>query len=822
MSSSSRARSPHPVPFIQEQGGKLSISEEAAQALRSFTGTLGVTTVAGVYRTGKSYILNQLAGVEKSKDGFGVGSTVQACTKGIWMWSTPLKSTSRAPDAPDSLLILDTEGLQSLSATEGHDAKIFSLAILLSSFFVYNSDKAINNSAVDQLSLVAQLTKRIRVQAEQQGSGGGGQASEQALAAFFPRFVWLLRDFQLELAGSEGEALSTDEYLEDCLRPQPGSSAATQEQNRTRAAIRSLFVERSCTALPHPTLGTTLPPSALKDLPPLSKLHAGFRDGVVGLKSDILSGCRAKTVGGSPLSGPMLLRLAEAYVAAINDGALPTISSAWQSVIALEGTRALTEATKLYADGAAAAIGTEVHPVEECVWLAAHAKLQAEAVAHFRRIAVNETTTTTGSADAAAEVGGGGGDGFEAQLMRAIDAERKRAEEVLSLRSHAACSKVGAALCNQLSEYARAATSSKEGSVEAYGHSERLPALLAEIMSEYEKQAVGVGKASGRSALLQAAIPLMRDTLKALEAAAAAARKDAQGVASRLDSTTNDLAVCRRELEASRADVSDTRREMREQQSDANKRADEVRKEAEARAGAAAKQLAAVTAERDASTRGYEAAVQRTESRTAESKLLEEQLQTAQATVKTTRAQLETATAENALEAERHAAAMTAKECELAAASAELAALRELHARPPLAAAAPPPAPRGGSSSSSSVAVAVAPPPAAASNKRGRSGRSAVPRPASATDHHEQEPESVQPTVADVGAAAFEEEEVVEEEEVEDVAPRKARRSSVDASALAVPALQAKLKAILGPKAKLPRKKPELLALYLQHASAAD
>ena len=46
---------------------------------------------------------------------------------------------------------------------------------------------------------------------------------------------------------------------------------------------------------------------------------------------------------------------------------------------------------------------------------------------------------------------------------------------------------------------------------------------------------------------------------------------------------------------------------------------------------------------------------------------------------------------------------------------------------------------------------------------------------------------------------------------------RKARRSSVDASQLAQPVLQSRLKAILGPRAKLPRKKAELLALYIKH-----
>ena len=252
-----------PTPFIQLRGSKLVVTEEAKRALTSLKGTVGVCAVAGVYRTGKSFILNQLAG---KSSGFSVGGTVQAHTKGIWMWGAPLQLS--APGAPDNLLLLDTEGLQSLSATEGHDAKIFSLAILLASSFLYNSEKAINNAAIDQLSLVAQLTQRIRAKS------GRGDESAAALASEMPDFLWLLRDFQLELADEAGQPISTDQYLESCLLPQPGSSAATKEQNQTRSAIQKLFRERSCIALPHPTLGTALPPSALKDLPPLDKLSS--------------------------------------------------------------------------------------------------------------------------------------------------------------------------------------------------------------------------------------------------------------------------------------------------------------------------------------------------------------------------------------------------------------------------------------------------------------------------------------------------------------------------------------------------------------------
>jgi hypothetical protein len=46
-----------------------------------------------LHAQGKSYILNQLLG---QSSGFTVGPTHRPCTKGLWMWSTPVER--RAPD----------------------------------------------------------------------------------------------------------------------------------------------------------------------------------------------------------------------------------------------------------------------------------------------------------------------------------------------------------------------------------------------------------------------------------------------------------------------------------------------------------------------------------------------------------------------------------------------------------------------------------------------------------------------------------------------------------------------------------------------------
>ena len=111
-----------------------------------------------MYRTGKSYLLNRIL-LDRS-DGFNVGPTINPCTKGLWLWSEPVQGT-QPNDEPISVLVIDTEGLGAFDETQNHDVKIFTLAILLSSFFMFNSMGNIDEAALTQLSLVVNLTKNI-------------------------------------------------------------------------------------------------------------------------------------------------------------------------------------------------------------------------------------------------------------------------------------------------------------------------------------------------------------------------------------------------------------------------------------------------------------------------------------------------------------------------------------------------------------------------------------------------------------------------------------------------------------------------------------
>jgi len=65
-------------------------------------------------------------GLAKNKR-FDVGSTINACTKGLWIY----KELVKIGDV--QCIIMDTEGLGGVDENKNHDLRIFILSILLSS-----------------------------------------------------------------------------------------------------------------------------------------------------------------------------------------------------------------------------------------------------------------------------------------------------------------------------------------------------------------------------------------------------------------------------------------------------------------------------------------------------------------------------------------------------------------------------------------------------------------------------------------------------------------------------------------------------------------
>jgi hypothetical protein len=123
----------------QENDGKLTINTDALSIIEKLEGNIAVCSVVGPYRSGKSFINNLLL---NRQDGFQLGSTVRSCTRGLWIWSKPIKYSNKFGEF--NLIIIDTEGLAAPTATKKLDSQIFVLSILLSSYLVYNTKNVID------------------------------------------------------------------------------------------------------------------------------------------------------------------------------------------------------------------------------------------------------------------------------------------------------------------------------------------------------------------------------------------------------------------------------------------------------------------------------------------------------------------------------------------------------------------------------------------------------------------------------------------------------------------------------------------------------
>ncbi|XP_065276388.1 guanylate-binding protein 1-like [Emys orbicularis] len=362
---------PAPICLIENSpAGELWVQQEALQVLAEISQPVVVVGIAGLYRTGKSYLMNKLA---SKRTGFSLGSTIQSHTKGIWMWCLP------HPCRPGhTLVLLDTEGLGDVEKGDTkNDTWIFALAVLLSSTLVYNSMGTINQQAMDQLHYVTELTERIKVKAAGRGGRQEGEDSAEFMR-FFPAFVWAVRDFTLQLE-LDGRKITEDEYLENSLKLKPGSSRQAQLFNLPRECIRQFFPARKCFVFVQPADRTGLP--RLEELRE-DELDSKFREQVVLFCHHIWETSQPKTLlGGHVVTGAMLGNLAVTYVDAIRSGAVPCMESAVLALAQIENSAAVGEAVAVYEEQLERRAALPTETVQELLDL--HAQCEQEALRAF-------------------------------------------------------------------------------------------------------------------------------------------------------------------------------------------------------------------------------------------------------------------------------------------------------------------------------------------------------------------------------------------------------------------------------------------------------
>nr|6K2D_A Chain A, Guanylate-binding protein 1 [Homo sapiens] len=361
-----------PMCLIENTNGRLMANPEALKILSAITQPMVVVAIVGLYRTGKSYLMNKLAGKKK---GFSLGSTVQSHTKGIWMWCVP------HPKKPGHILVLlDTEGLGDVEKGDNqNDSWIFALAVLLSSTFVYNSIGTINQQAMDQLYYVTELTHRIRSKSSPDENENEVEDSAD-FVSFFPDFVWTLRDFSLDLE-ADGQPLTPDEYLTYSLKLKKGTSQKDETFNLPRLCIRKFFPKKKCFVFDRPVHRRKL--AQLEKLQD-EELDPEFVQQVADFCSYIFSNSKTKTLsGGIQVNGPRLESLVLTYVNAISSGDLPCMENAVLALAQIENSAAVQKAIAHYEQQMGQKVQLPTETLQELLDL--HRDSEREAIEVFIR-----------------------------------------------------------------------------------------------------------------------------------------------------------------------------------------------------------------------------------------------------------------------------------------------------------------------------------------------------------------------------------------------------------------------------------------------------
>ena len=291
-----------------DDDGNYSVCTESLKWLEDQKVPLGVLACAGKFRTGKSYLMNRMSNA-RSGEGFGVGDTVQACTKGIWIRKEVFKGDNY------NYICIDTEGIDALDADNTHDVRIFTLGLLLSSMFIYNSIGPIDESSLQTLALMTKVSKYVKINNE-------SDATIKELSEYFPHFTWALRDFSLKITDKQGNAVSNEQYVLQSLSDNEGSG----ERCAIRKTIKDAFPNISLFTFPRPTTDEFL--SQLDKNPKV--VNSIFNSKVAEIKNFISHNITPIKTNGIQMSGSMYAKYVVHLVNGIGENSqVPVIKDAW-------------------------------------------------------------------------------------------------------------------------------------------------------------------------------------------------------------------------------------------------------------------------------------------------------------------------------------------------------------------------------------------------------------------------------------------------------------------------------------------------------------
>ncbi|CAI2163621.1 20366_t:CDS:2 [Funneliformis geosporum] len=292
--------------------GKIVFNDEALDIIKSIEEPICVIAVVGSYRRGKSWFANLLLG---RHNGFLLGSTVDGCTQGIYMWDQPFYHEGKR------IIVLDCEGIDDPKQNQQWAIRLFVLCLTISSTFIYNLNGVVGRDDIGKLFLMSHLTKYIRPPPDYE---------------FLPRMVVLLRDFMLQ---------NPDDFREYFL------DRLGHVNEEAAEGIKKHFSHFDVFALPMPAAERT----QLQNLDKVSTsdLQPEFVVEVTSSVNKILSTSVPKYIGSSTMSGVSFTKFLQECVSKLNDTSESSnfhlsIPDEYESIIEYVAQKAIDECVKMY------------------------------------------------------------------------------------------------------------------------------------------------------------------------------------------------------------------------------------------------------------------------------------------------------------------------------------------------------------------------------------------------------------------------------------------------------------------------------------------
>eukprot|EP01016_Furgasonia_blochmanni_P053073 TRINITY_DN8531_c0_g1_i2.p1 TRINITY_DN8531_c0_g1~~TRINITY_DN8531_c0_g1_i2.p1 ORF type:complete len:741 (-),score=158.84 TRINITY_DN8531_c0_g1_i2:133-2355(-) len=304
-----------PFIMINEKTGELEINEDAINEMNQFDKKICTVCIVGHQGTGKSFLLNKLLDARQNQ--FKVGMLgMPRVTRGIWMWSKPVFD-----ERNDSMIFFfEAEGFGGHQLSREYDAKIFCLAILLSSLLIYNSVGQLDEESINSFGILKDIFKYIE--------SSSNDANLFSIRA--PKLCWLIRDIHLDAMRLRNLSLANQQYLENILTDNHLLLRADKVTLETRQRIINFFGERVLFALPRPTDDET----ALKN-PNLNTndLTFDFLKEMNNLRDLVLLKITPKEYNGNTITPMVFCKVMDLFVATLNASRTIDMPSTWNTIL---------------------------------------------------------------------------------------------------------------------------------------------------------------------------------------------------------------------------------------------------------------------------------------------------------------------------------------------------------------------------------------------------------------------------------------------------------------------------------------------------------